>query len=73
MFVPEYRFTATEHDTERPWIVVSTERRTIELPDGTDFITWSRDRWPPSPRTVHLDPWQLTPKWPGGAGPTKRS
>jgi uncharacterized protein involved in type VI secretion and phage assembly len=38
MFVPEYRFTLTEHDQERPWIVVSTEHRTIELPDGSDFL-----------------------------------
>jgi hypothetical protein len=73
VFVCEYRFTLTEHDSECPWIVVSTQHRTIELPDGSDFFAWARERWPPSRWTVQLDPWQLAPKWPRGAGPSKNS
>lgn len=60
----KYSFTIPEHDAERPWIVLSSEHRTIELPDGRDFFGWAREQWP-SPRwSVELDPWQLAPKWP---------
>ena len=62
MFVNEYGFTITEHDPERPWIVLSREHLTTELPDGLDFFTWARDRWPTPRWSVHLDPWQLTPE-----------
>jgi hypothetical protein len=42
----EYRFTITEHDPERPWMVLSSEHRTIKLPDGRDFFAWAHDQWP---------------------------
>jgi hypothetical protein len=73
VFVREYRFTLTEYDPERPWIVLSTEHRAIELPDGSDFFAWARDRWQTPRWSVQLDPWQLAPKWPGGADPSKSS
>jgi hypothetical protein len=57
--VSEYRFTLTEHDPERPWIVHSSERRTITLEDGQDFFAWAREHWPKPRWTVELDPWQL--------------
>ena len=63
MLVSEYAYTLTEHDTDRPWIVLGTEHRTVVLEDGADFYSWARQQWP-SPRwTVQLDPWQLTPEW----------
>jgi hypothetical protein len=73
VFVREYRFTLTEYDPECPWIVVSTQHRTIELRDGSDFFAWARDRWPRPRWSVQLDPWQLAAKWPGGPDPSKRS
>jgi hypothetical protein len=69
MFVREYRFTITEHDPDRPWIVLSTERRAVKLPDGQEFFAWVHQQWPTSRWTVELDPWQLAPEWrrPGAA------
>jgi len=60
----EYRFTITEHDPDRPWIVLSSEHRTIKLPDGREFFAWAREQWPAPRWSVVLDPWQFTPKWP---------
>jgi hypothetical protein len=56
-----------EYDALRPWIVLSQQHRTAELPDGVDFDRWARQRfpddrfrvlpdeppgrWPPSPGT----------------------
>jgi hypothetical protein len=61
VFVPHYGYTVTEHDPERPWIVVGREHRTITLDDGVSFFDWAHDHWP-SPRwEVELDPWQLSP------------
>jgi hypothetical protein len=31
MFVPEYRFTVTEHDPDRPWLVLGRDRHTVDL------------------------------------------
>jgi hypothetical protein len=33
--------TITEHDPQRPWMVLSSEHRTIKLPDGRDFFVWA--------------------------------
>jgi hypothetical protein len=60
----EYGFTITEHDPDRPWMVLATEHRTIKLPDGLDFFVWARERWPAPRWSVELDPWQLAPAWP---------
>jgi hypothetical protein len=59
MFVREYRFTITEHDAERPWIVLGSEHHTAALEDGVSFFAWAHERWPPPRWTVELDPWQL--------------
>jgi hypothetical protein len=64
MFVPLFSFTVTEHDPERPWIVLGSERQTVTLDDGVDFFEWSSERWPRPRWTVELDPWQLSPPWP---------
>jgi hypothetical protein len=60
MFVPSYSFALTEHDSERPWIVLRHERRTIVLDDGVSFYAWARETWPAGRYTVQLDPWQLS-------------
>jgi hypothetical protein len=57
----EYRFTSTEFDPERPWIVLSREHRTVELEDGQDFYGWARERWPEPGWRVDLDPRGLSP------------
>jgi hypothetical protein len=65
MFVPEYGFTLSEHDTERSWLVLSVEHRTVELPDDVSFYEWSRETWPPPRWRVEPDPWQFGPTlWP---------
>ena len=60
----EYRFTLTEHDRKRPWIVRSTEHRTVMLDEEASFFEWASAHWPAPRWKVELDPWQLTPKWP---------
>jgi len=52
----EYGFTITEHDPERPWIVLAREHRTVRLPEGLQFFT---PRW-----SVELDPWPFASAWP---------
>ena len=42
----EYGFAITEHDPYRPWMVLSSEHRTIKLPDGHDFFAWAHKQWP---------------------------
>ena len=64
MFVPEYGFTVTEHDVDRPWIVLGSEHRTVSLEDGVAFFAWAHGQWPAPRWSVELDPWQLTPAWP---------
>jgi len=60
----EYAFTITEHDPDRPWIVLASEHRTITLPDDLDFFTWAHQQWPAPCWSVELDPWQLASAWP---------
>ena len=62
--MPEYRYTVTEHDPERPWIVLGSNRRQVTLPDDSRFFEWVQEHWPAPRWSVQLDPWQLTPKWP---------
>jgi hypothetical protein len=50
--------------TERPWIVVSSEHRTVTLEDRAAFFSYAHEHWPAPRWTVTLDPWQLTPAWP---------
>ena len=59
----EYGFTITEHDPDRPWMVLASEHRTIKLPDGLDFFAWAHEQWPAPRWSVELDPWQLAPSW----------
>ncbi len=61
MFVPTFAFTLTEHDPERPWLVVAQERHTVDLEPGVSFSRWARAEWPNDRFTVQLDPWQASP------------
>jgi hypothetical protein len=58
----EYGFTITDHDPDRPWIVRSSEHRTINLPDGQSFFEWAHEQWPAPRWSIELDPWALTPR-----------
>jgi hypothetical protein len=60
----EFRFTVTEHDPDRPWIVLASEHRTIKLADGLHFFAWAHEQWPAPRWSVELDPGQLAPAWP---------
>jgi hypothetical protein len=57
-----YRFTLTEYDPDRPWIVRGQDVQTITLADGASFFEWAHEHWPAPRWSVELDPWQLTPR-----------
>jgi hypothetical protein len=40
--IPEYRYTATEYDLERPWIALGSSRGQVTLPDYGRFFEWAR-------------------------------
>jgi hypothetical protein len=52
----EYGYTVTEHDAERPWIVLASEHQTVALDDGVQFFDWARERWPAPRWSIDLDP-----------------
>ena len=60
--VVEYRYTVTEHDSERPWIVRGTSHGTVTLEEDASFLKWVAEHWPAPRWSVELDPWQLTPR-----------
>jgi hypothetical protein len=60
--VVEYEYTIAEHDQTTPWLVVRTERRSVELPEGEDFYAWASRTWPHERFTVQLAP--RLPDWP---------
>ena len=62
MFVlPEYSYTVTEHDPEKPWLVRGSSRGTVTLDDDASFFAWARENWPAPRWSVELDPYQLAP------------
>jgi hypothetical protein len=51
-----YSFTITEYDPGKPWVVRSTGRSSVELPEGDDFAAWARETYPDRNRwKVELD------------------
>jgi hypothetical protein len=57
--MPEFTYTLTEHDPDRPWIVVGSEHYLVTLDANENFFLWVRERWPEPRWSVELDPWQL--------------
>ncbi len=68
--MPEYGFILTEHDPERPWIVVGQEQRVVWLDDRARFVEWAAEQWPAPRWTAELDPWQDGPEWPRSVRPS---
>jgi hypothetical protein len=46
----------------RPWLVLGSERRTVELEAGVSFIDYAREQSPEPRWTVQLDPGELSPE-----------
>jgi hypothetical protein len=63
-----YRYTVTEHEQNRPWIVVDQQRHSIDLEDAELFFDWAAENWPADRFTVVLDPCSLSDRE-GSAGP----
>ena len=53
--MPVYSFTITEYDAEKPWLVLSTGRDSVELVAGEDFYAWALTEWPRPRYRVGLD------------------
>jgi hypothetical protein len=60
----EYRYSVTQHDPDRPWIVLGSSRGQVTLADDTSFFEWAQEHWPAPRWSVQLEPWQLVPKGP---------
>lgn len=60
MFVRTYSYTLTEHDPDKPWLIVRVRTQMkVELDDGRSFFEWAHEQWPTERYTVQLDPYQL--------------
>jgi hypothetical protein len=57
----EYRYTVTEHDPEKPWLVRGISHGTATLEDDASFFEWAAEHWPAPRWSVELDPYQLAP------------
>lgn len=55
----EYGFRLSEHDAERPWLVVDQRHETVQLADDEEFFEWAARTYPRARFTVTLDPWAL--------------
>jgi hypothetical protein len=58
--VPEIGYFVAEHDPQRPWIVLSIGRRTVQLDDVRAFGEWAAREWPSSRFSVTPHPWALS-------------
>jgi hypothetical protein len=60
--VPEFRYTITEYDPQRPWLIVGPLRRmTVDLEEGEDFSTWAAQVWPRPRFQAQIEPEPLRP------------
>jgi hypothetical protein len=57
--VPEFSYTVTEYDPDKPGIVVGRGQHTVTLDADENFFLWARERWPEPRWSVELDPYQL--------------
>jgi hypothetical protein len=60
--VREYGYTVTEHDAERPWIVLKQRHETVELDEHVTFLEWAAAPYPRERFSVQLDPSALARK-----------
>lgn len=58
--IPEYSYSVTEHDQDRPWLVLGMSHGTVTLDDDVSFFEWAGEHWPAPRWSVDLDPWQLS-------------
>lgn len=61
MFV-RYGFSVTEHDLDKPWLILDRRHHIVDLPDGQDFFAWATREWPVDRFTVQADPWTFGPE-----------
>jgi hypothetical protein len=60
---PELHSTSSAStSTNRPWIVLANEHRTVDRPDGQDFGRWARERSPDD--RYRILPERQTERWP---------
>jgi hypothetical protein len=52
----QHRFTLTEYEPDRPWVVRASGRHIIELPEDQDFGTWAAERWSVQRFRVEVEP-----------------
>ena len=38
-------YQLTEHDPAKPWLVLGSQHRTIELPEERSFFEWANEEW----------------------------
>jgi hypothetical protein len=55
--VREYGYQLTEHDPDRPWVVVRSDHLTVTLADDQPFYEWAHKHWSEAQFTITLDPW----------------
>jgi hypothetical protein len=63
VFVPELRYTVTEYDPERPWVMLTQTRGLVVDLDAQDFPAWAARAWPAPRYRTELEPGTLEP-WP---------
>src|ERR1700761_576665 len=56
-----YTFQAIRYDEQRPWVVLSIERGSVELGSDREFQTWASHTYPDNYRVL-LD--HQTTRWP---------
>jgi hypothetical protein len=61
VFVPELRYTVTEYDPQRPWVMVSRTRGLAVDLDAEDFPAWAARAWPATRYTTEIEPGALRP------------
>ena len=61
VFVPELRYTVTEYDPHRPWVMVSRTRGLVVALDAEDFPAWAARAWPAPRYTTEIEPGALRP------------
>jgi hypothetical protein len=53
--MPVFSFTLTEYQPDKPWLIVSIGRDSVELEDGENFYDWAQEHYPNSRYRVELD------------------